>query len=323
FFRSPQYQQCLRDTATGDNPASRCGSPHVKGYAVDISSSDLTQKQYNYIACGHEETCPYTAAPNGWNKTGYNVYGFEFANYNPDKAAAHRTEQHHMNHKSRSTYEQICPGLDCNASAVTTAAASGPWDKGGTDHILYIIPGITPDANDQPYPDGSATGAQFMMHQMVGRWTDIPVVVASSSGTSFSTVKSDVLSAHPEYSNYRESIIGYSGGGTKVSSAVSSQVFEHVGLIDPYVGITWTGRSNQAMYYLTGWPHGTPAGGNDPTILVNAIQNAGGTAVNKTSGGVYPRHFDVVDLFLDDYLEAGGGSGEVWTDIGDGYIRVP
>ncbi|MFH1426295.1 MAG: hypothetical protein ABIG66_02570, partial [Candidatus Kerfeldbacteria bacterium] len=46
FFRSPQYQQCLRDTATGDNPASRCGSPHVKGYAVDISSSDLTQKQY-------------------------------------------------------------------------------------------------------------------------------------------------------------------------------------------------------------------------------------------------------------------------------------
>ena len=109
MFRRPQYQYCLQFKADADNPASKCGSPHVKGYAVDVNSSSLTQEEYNFIVCGQTATC---------SSKGF--HGFTVHSYNSNKAAGRISEQHHFNHRSKTAFCDICPESDecgeCSAS---------------------------------------------------------------------------------------------------------------------------------------------------------------------------------------------------------------
>lgn len=107
-FRSTEYQACLQNDPSADNPAGTCSSPHVRGVAVDISSSSLSQEEYNFLSCGQKTTCSYSNS-GGFNKVSTHM-GWQVLNYNPDKAAGRITEQHHFDYQaSRPSVCTVCP----------------------------------------------------------------------------------------------------------------------------------------------------------------------------------------------------------------------
>lgn len=123
-FRSVAYQKCLYDNPdeTGAvSPALPCTSSHNGGAAIDVSTSSLTQEQYNYLACGKSTTCAFqestTTSGRVVNNTGFNSFGWKFLNYNPDlKTGDTLWEQHHMDFNN---------GTSASAEVCTACPTSG------------------------------------------------------------------------------------------------------------------------------------------------------------------------------------------------------
>lgn len=115
MFRSFSYQQCLYDNKQGDHPAQpRCESKgHMSGAAVDIWVSQLTQEEYNWLACQDTAGCAIAEnkSPSGYNIIDVNKYNWKALNYNPNKKASTITEQHHFDWQGGSSVCSVCPGL--------------------------------------------------------------------------------------------------------------------------------------------------------------------------------------------------------------------
>lgn len=160
-FRSTTYQACLASDPTADNPAGQCSSPHVKGAAVDVSTSSLTQAEYNFLVCGDEDECLYDFTPS--NLSGVQDYpidlvndgyfqlgakntvrepngGFTVLNYNPVKDRTSITEQHHFDHPSQNSVNvcTICPtNPDCSCPGAEEAEeGDGEGEDEGDDGDL-------------------------------------------------------------------------------------------------------------------------------------------------------------------------------------------
>ncbi len=117
-FRSIPMQQCYVDHPPSSSAVAKaCYSNHNGGSAVDISanSSALTQKQYNWLVCGNEESCTCTT-PSGGSFCKSNVahYGFRVLNYNSKQDTTSISEQHHFDYQGSNVTTdvcQACPGI--------------------------------------------------------------------------------------------------------------------------------------------------------------------------------------------------------------------
>ena len=129
-WRGPDYQDCLDKRDQGDGAAAKCASNHGLGSSIDIQSSALTQKEYNWVGCGRttscEDKCPEKKK---WCTLPPNDYGFSILNYNPNKDAGRITEQHHLDYEKKpSSICSICP----DTSACTTCSPNEKYKEDTT-----------------------------------------------------------------------------------------------------------------------------------------------------------------------------------------------